>query len=92
MLGDIRQRLGDDEIGDRFDGGRGPLRQLGLQIHPQPYGQRRTGREPRQRGIQPEFVQNGRMEAAHQVVEFLDRVLRLTVRGIDDLLRLGRDP
>ena len=81
VLGDVGQALGDHEVGDRLDHGRGPAGQ----VHGKPDRDRHPGRHPGQRGVQPAVLQHGRVQAADQVAQFRQRGLGLLVRLGDGL-------
>ena len=83
VLGDVRQRLGDDEVGGRLDRRRRPRRHVDLDGH----GNRRPRRERRQRRVEAAVVEDGRREPADEVAELDDRRLRLPVRAADELAR-----
>lgn len=86
MLGDIGQRLGDHEVGDRLHRGRHPPLQPDVEAD----RQRGAGRDAGERRIQPAVLQHHRMQAADQVAQLGDGGLGLLM-GVDDHLhRLGR--
>src|SRR5262245_2094332 len=82
VLGDIGQRLGDDEIGARLYSIGEPF----LQIYADDNWHRATCCERRERGVKPTIGEYRWMDAAHQVAQFREGALRLLVRLRDEFL------
>jgi len=80
MLGDVRQRLGHDEVGARLDGAGQPAHR-----HPDLDRQRHAPRERLHARAQPAVREYGREDAVRELVQLVDRVLRLAERLGDEL-------
>ena len=86
VLGHVRQRLGDDEVDRALDRRGRALRD----IHGQADRHRAPGDHRRQRGVETAVLENGRVEAAHEVAQLGERLLRFFVRARDELQRAIR--
>ena len=86
VLGDVGERLGDDEVGGGLDRRRRAVgeRDVDLDRH------RAAGGERRQRGVEPTVGQHRRVDAAHEVAQLADRQLGLLVGADDQLGGAGR--
>ena len=86
MFGDIGQRLGDNEIGDRLRLVGEPARQMDVEgrRHPEVCG---TLHHRRQRRVEATIGQDGRCDAPHHVAQLDERALGVLMRLGDQLLR-----
>ena len=87
VLGQVGQRLGDDEVGARLDRRRRPAAAARRRSSPAPC----SCRQRRQRGVETAIGEHLRMDAAHQLAQLADRRLGLLVRPADQLVGARTD-
>ena len=87
VLGDVRERLVDDEVRRALDGGRRPRGHLDVERD----RDRRPGDDRGQRGVEAAVLEDHRVDAAHEVADLAQRRLRLLVGVGDHPPSLRRD-
>ncbi len=85
VLGHVGERLGHDEVGRRLHRLGQPLAGRGLQLH----GDRRAMGERLERGVEAAVAEHGRVDAARQLAQLLERRVELGRRRYEQLLRVS---
>ena len=81
VLGDVGQRLGDDEVGRGLDRARQPLAERAVELD----RHRRAARQRLQRASSPRWESTAGMDAGREVAQLPDRRLRVGERAVDQL-------
>jgi hypothetical protein len=88
VLGDVGQRLGDDEVGGRLDGGGAPSGHLDLR----PAGHRAVRGQPRQGAREAPVGEDRRQDAPGHAAQFGQGLLGGRLGAFQEFVRAGRVP